>query len=95
VVELALHRTQAGFDIAQTVAVSQLRERHCQILVPARESLLLIVAAVTSHTFLKLIRGQVIKELSENGSANVHSPLCTDRAPAAPTDRFQPLRLQI
>src|SRR5664279_5375613 len=95
VVELALHRTQAGFDIAQTVAVSQLRERHGQILIPARESLLLIVAAITSHTFLKLIGGQVIKELSENGSANVHSPLCTDPAPAAPTDRFQPLRLQI
>jgi hypothetical protein len=37
----------------------------------------------------------VIKELSENGSANVHSPLCTDPAPAAPEDRFQPLRLQI
>jgi hypothetical protein len=30
----------------------------------------------------------MIKELSENGSANVHSPLCPDPAPAAPKAVF-------
>jgi hypothetical protein len=74
VVQLALHRTEADFDIAQTVAISQLRESHRQILIPARESLLLIIAAITSHTFLKLIGGQMVQELGENRSAEVHSP---------------------
>jgi hypothetical protein len=73
-VQLPLHRTEAGFDISQTVAISQLRESHGQILIPAREGLLLIIAAITSHTFLKLVGGQVVQELGENGSARVHSP---------------------
>jgi len=30
----------------------------------------------------------MIKELSENGSARVHSSLCTDSAPAAPKAVF-------
>jgi hypothetical protein len=35
VVQLALHRTQAGLDVAQTFPIGQLREGHGQILIPA------------------------------------------------------------
>ena len=36
VVEFAAHRPQAGFDIAEALAVSELSESHRQILIPAR-----------------------------------------------------------
>jgi hypothetical protein len=35
VVQLALHRTQTGLDVAQTFSIGQLREGHGQILIPA------------------------------------------------------------
>jgi hypothetical protein len=36
VVELAAHRPQTRLDIAQTLAIRELRESHRQILIPAR-----------------------------------------------------------
>jgi hypothetical protein len=36
-IKLALQGTQAGFDVMQTLAIGQLSERHCQILIPASE----------------------------------------------------------
>ena len=75
VVELGAERTQAGFDIAEAFAVAQLGEGHAQELVPAGESLLLVVAPVTSDTLLKLIGGKVIQELRKDGATEVHAPL--------------------
>ena len=39
VVELGLVRAQAGFDVAQALAVSELREGHAEKLVEMREGL--------------------------------------------------------
>ena len=41
VVELGALRAQAGFDVAQTLAIGQLRERHAQELIQTRERLTL------------------------------------------------------
>src|SRR5450759_4720910 len=67
VVELAGYRPQARFDIAQALAVSQLRKGHCQILVQTREASQVRVAAIAGHALLELVFGQVLHELGEDG----------------------------
>ena len=74
-VEFAAHRTQARLDVAQALAVSQLREAHRQKLVPAGETFLLVIAAITGHTFLELVPRQVVQDLGENSSAGIHPSL--------------------
>jgi hypothetical protein len=75
VVEFAAQRSQAGFDIAKTVAVSQLRKGHRQILIPTREASQPRIAAVARHTAPELAVRQEADQLREDGSALVHAPL--------------------
>src|ERR1035438_2079453 len=72
VVQLTAHRTQAGFDVAQTFAVGQLSKSHRQILVAAREASMVGIAAITLDTFLEFVGGQVIHELGRRLSV-LHS----------------------
>src|ERR1035438_4641905 len=44
VVEFAAHRSQARLDVAETLAVSELSEGHRQILVPARQTSVVLIA---------------------------------------------------
>ena len=44
VIELARLRTQTRFDVAQALAIGQLRKRQAQILIEAGESLDLVLA---------------------------------------------------
>lgn len=53
VIELALLGTQAGFDVPQTLAVSQLCEGHTEILVETGELLDLEVAVVTIDALME------------------------------------------
>jgi hypothetical protein len=74
-VELVWAGTQAGFDVAQTLPVCELREGQAQELIPAREAAKAHIAAAPSHTPPKLPVGQKGAELRENGAAKVHAPL--------------------
>jgi hypothetical protein len=56
---------QARFDVAQTLAIGQLRERHRQILIEARERFDLVLAVVTRHTATKRRKRQVSHDLCE------------------------------
>jgi hypothetical protein len=58
-IEFVGHRAQAGFDVPQALAVSQLSEGHRQILIPTREAPVVMIAAVASHTLLKFLVGQM------------------------------------
>ena len=58
VVELAAQRTQARLDIAQTLAISELRESHRQILIPARQTPVMTVAMIAGHALLELVVGK-------------------------------------
>jgi hypothetical protein len=75
VVEFAAQRSQAGFDIAKAVAVSQLRKGHRQILVPTREASQPRIAAVARHAAPELAIRQEAHQLGEHGSALIHDPL--------------------
>ena len=75
VVELAAHRPQARFDVAQALAISQLSEGHRQKLVPTRKTLLLVIATVAGHALQELIAWKMIDDLGENSLAKIHPPL--------------------
>jgi hypothetical protein len=72
VIQLGLLGAQTGFDIAETFAISQLREGQTQELIPAGEILHLAIAVVTIDAKLKLVGREQIHQLRENGSAKIH-----------------------
>jgi len=80
VVQLPAHRTQTGFDVAETLAVGQLSKGHCQILVAARKAPMMRISAITLNTFLELVEGQVIHELGEDSLSGIHPSLSEMRA---------------
>ena len=70
---------QVDLDIAQGLAVSQLRKSHCQELVHAGEVLDLVVASVSGDATEKSAQRQECHELRENKLALVHGgPLRED-----------------
>jgi hypothetical protein len=75
VVQLAAHGAQTGFDVAQALAVGQLRKGHSQIMVAARETPVVRISAITLDALLELIGGQVIQELGEDGLSGIHPSL--------------------
>jgi hypothetical protein len=77
VVQLAAHGAQAGFDVAETLAVGQLSKGHRQILVAAGEAPMVRISAIAFDTLLELVGRQVIQELGEDGMSGVHPSLLT------------------
>jgi hypothetical protein len=70
---------QVDLDLAQGLAVSQLRKSHRQELVHAGEVLDLVVASVLGDAAAKSAQGQERDELRENKLALVHGgPLRED-----------------
>src|SRR5436189_267032 len=66
VVQLATHRPKASLDIAKALAISQLSERHREILIAAREASPMSITAVARDTLLKLVGWQMVHQLSED-----------------------------
>src|SRR5262249_400598 len=91
VVEFAAHRSQAGFDVAEALAVSELSEGHRQILIPARQTSVVTIAVITGDALLELDMGQVGNQLGKDGPAGIHPPLFRHPAVEIPADsgRFQ------
>ena len=76
VIETWLDGTQTGFDVAQTLTIGELGERHAQVLIPARESRRLVLPVIASNTLLKLEPRDMIHHLGEDGTAKLHAALC-------------------
>src|SRR5439155_10761851 len=81
VIEPPVLRTQAGDDVAQTLAEGQLRKRHAQKLVPARETPHPVVAAIALYTLAKLVTRKMIHHLREQRSYQVHTYGYSNRSP--------------
>ena len=75
VIEFVLHRTQAGFDVAETLAVGQLCEGHTQELIEAGKPAEFVIPPVPRHALLELVGREVIHQLGEDDAADVHAPL--------------------
>ena len=72
VIELGLLGTKTGFDIAETFAIGELSKGQTKELIPAREIFDVAIALVPIDANLKLVSGEEVHELRENGSALVH-----------------------
>ena len=72
VVELGGLAAQTRFDVAQTLAIGKLRERHAQKLVETSEVLDLVLSFVASDTSAKSGQRQVRHHLRKNKFARVH-----------------------
>ncbi len=57
VIELGLVGAQTGLDVAQTFAVSQLRERHAEKLIEIRKSLRGIFGRIALHVAAECVKG--------------------------------------
>ncbi len=72
VIEFRAEGRQAGFDVAQTFAPSQLGERQHEELFISGEFADTAVAVVTGDTLVELVFGQEVEELGEDGATFVH-----------------------
>jgi hypothetical protein len=75
VIELAADRTKARFDVAETLAVGQLRECHCEMLIPTGQIFQIATTAVAVYALLKFLVGKELDQLGEYGAPSVHSAL--------------------
>jgi hypothetical protein len=75
VIQLALDRKQAGFDVTEAFAVGELCESETEKLVKTGKAAEFVIASAASHTLLELMRRQVLDHLSEDGPACEHAPL--------------------
>ena len=72
VVELRGMRAQSDLDVAQTLPVRQLRERHAQELAQAGKRLDVAVSAVAGDAFAENVHRQMLHHLREDVLACVH-----------------------
>jgi hypothetical protein len=71
-IELGLLSTKTSFDIAGAFAISELSKGQTEELIPAGEIFDVAIALVPIDANLKLVGGEEVHELRENGSALVH-----------------------
>lgn len=73
VIELVLVCSQASLDIAKTLARSQLRKSHNEVLIETTELFDVAFALVTSNTSTKSVHRQVVHHLRKDEFSCVHS----------------------
>ena len=74
VIEFASYRTEACFDVAQAFPIGQLREDHCQILIPIRELPRPRPMMVLGYAFVKFFLREIRHQFGENETSCVHPP---------------------
>ena len=71
-IEFVALGTQAGFDIAQALAIGELRKGHTAILVLATEAFDVMIALVALNTATQGRVGKMLHDLCEEQFAVVH-----------------------
>ena len=74
-VKLASNSSQACLNVPQTFPMRQLRKRHTEPLIPARESAQLPIGIVTRDARLKSGMRKELHQLGENCATLIHSSL--------------------
>jgi len=75
VIELGALHTQTRFDVAQALAIGQLREGHAEVLIETREPLDLVLAGIPHDAAVKRVQRQMLHHLREYELAQVHRHL--------------------
>jgi hypothetical protein len=86
-VESLRDRAQAGLDVAQALAVGQLREDHREELVPAGEVAHPMIATIALDQAPEGVARQVIEELGEHRASLVHERLLAESSAQARSPR--------
>jgi hypothetical protein len=73
VVELAVDRSQAGFDITQALALGQLSKCDAKELIQTRKSPEFMVTPVALDALVELVGWDVIDQLREDDAAEMHA----------------------
>jgi hypothetical protein len=75
-IKLAVDRSQASFDIAQTLAVGQLSKCQAKELIETGKATEFIVSTVPIDALVELVGWDVIDQLRENDAAEMHASAC-------------------
>jgi hypothetical protein len=77
VIEFALMRAQTGFDIAKALSISELRERHAEVLIETTEAFDISFALVALHTTPERMHWKVVGHLRVlSASLRNHTESC-------------------
>ena len=76
VIKLAGDRSQASFDIAQTLAVGQLSKCQAKELIETGKATEFIASTVPLDALVELVGWDVIDQLRENDAAEMHASAC-------------------
>jgi hypothetical protein len=82
-VPLRSQSAKTGLNIAQALAIGQLREDHGQILIPAGETARAGIALITRYAATKLAVRKKGNQLLKDGVPVVHAPSSTTPARAS------------
>jgi hypothetical protein len=66
-------RSQAGDNVAQALAVSELRKDHAQKLIPTGEGSDAMIASVSGNALAEFVNGKMVEKLREDGPPHVHA----------------------
>ncbi len=88
-VELAMLGAQADLNVAQVLAIAQLRKGRAQVLIETGKALHLVMGAIAMDTAPEGMNGKLLDHLCENDLARVHkpSPRLKLREHGGPSDR--------
>jgi len=75
IVRPGLDRTETRFDVAQALSIGELRKRHAEILIPARQSRGFVITVIARHAGLEFLLRDVGHQLSKDGAASQHPAL--------------------
>ena len=73
-IEFCLCCPQTCLDVSQALPVGQLGKGHAEILVPASETLYLVVSIIAFYALPEIVHGNKIHQLGEYGTTRVHQP---------------------
>src|SRR5208337_899453 len=89
VIELGADGAQAGFDVAQALAVGQLGERHGEVLIPARQIFQVAITRIAGDALLELLVRKELDQLGKDCTPGVHPALSLLRE-TPPSTRLTP-----
>jgi hypothetical protein len=66
-------RSQAGDNVAQALAIRELRKNQAQKLIPTGEASDAMIASISRHAFAEFVYGEMVEELRKDSPPNVHA----------------------
>ena len=75
VIEPALHRSQAGLDVAETLSIRELSKGQAEKLIQTEKTFEFIISAITANASAELMKRQEIHDLRKDGRRRIHRAL--------------------